>query len=367
MRRSFFAPTSAGLFCLCLLYACAKTGAPPAPDDLAGIPDGGAFEDEPLDAKSAAAQRNLAEVGDLGLEFEAIAISNPAELEAAGLAADGESAPFLAPLLAALAEGVGDADYVLTFDPTATIFPLIRNADGAPLIAVSRVDRDIPTCTTRVSTALEDGEDAVGYGARAGTLTQGICGAIAAAHSFLALNLVPRDKLVDGGNFKERPLKKIQGRNRKQMTKKRLQKLHEAAGATVCRAGAGDFRTNNLGALRNFNRTLSGFVNDPAHDWDCTLFVRTRKGGKDVLAHFEHVTGVSLAADGGASITTTNGLDQGNQKDTVPVDPGTNSWASQPGGDPPFKLTQCTGRDGANTVKSTPNAGLVNYLCCRKP
>lgn len=356
---------SASLFCLALVCACSK-GQAPADGDLADIPDGARFEDQPLNAEAAAAQRELAQVDDLGLGFEAIAISSQADLEAAGLRADEESAPFLAPLLGVLAEGVADADYLLTFDPDATVFPDIQNAEGAPLIAVSGVDRDIPTCTTRFSAALEDGEDAVGYGGRAGTLTRGVCGGIAAAHSFLALDLVPRGTLVDGDTFKERPLRRIQGRNRRQMTKRRLQRLHEAAGATVCRTGAGDFRTNNLGAMRNFNRTLSGFVNDPDHDWDCTLFVRTRQRGKDVLAHFEHVTGVSTAG-GATSITTTNGLDQGNQTDSVPVSPGTNTWTSRPGGTPPFKLTSCTGRNGDDVVESTPNAGLANYLCCRTP
>ena len=151
------------------------------------------------------------------------------------------------------------------------------------------------------------------------------------------------------------------------MTTGRLRKLHEAAGATDCRLPGGvGFATDDRQALARFNRELSALVNDPTSTWDCTLFVRTRQNGKDILAHFEHITSVSTSG-GKTSIGTVNGFDQGNQKDKVPVNPGQNTWTSDPGGDPPFSLTGSTAKDQKDLVAGTPNVGLVNYLCCRRP
>ncbi|MGQ0594094.1 MAG: hypothetical protein ACT4QB_16050 [Gammaproteobacteria bacterium] len=334
------------------------------------MPDGDAVGDEPVDPAVEAEQRKLAQLNDLGVDLLSISISSPAELEGASLRTPGAGgAPFLATVTAKLLIGLRDADYVLVFDPgrTEPLVPNLRGTEGAPLIAIQRIDRAVPTCTTWVSTAAQPGEDLIGYGRRIGTATDGICGGIAAMHSFLQLGAVRREDVVDGANFKEGPLRVVQGSNRKQMTPARLRKLHEAVGATTCQMpGGAGFATNNRGALERFNSELNGFLNDPNNTWDCTLFVRTRRDGKDVLAHFEHVVSVSTSG-GKTSIGTANGFDQGNQTDQVPVNPGQNTWTSEPGSNPPFSLTGSTGANGGDLVRGTPNVGLVNYLCCRRP
>ncbi len=351
-----------------VLVACAGT-APPVQPPEAELPDGSLFLDEPPAPGVAARAAEWATLEDPGVELPSLLLTSLSDLELAELSpGDERSAPFFEVLLEILVEGLDDANYLLAFDPEAEPFPDFRNGDGVPLVSISRIDRELSTCTTRAETAAEEGEDLTGYGGRQKTATEGICGGIAVAHSFLELNLLDaRNKLRNGDNFNARNLAKLQGSNRKQMTLKRLRQLHQAGGATVCRAPAGaGFETKNLGALRNFNRQLSRFVNDPNRDWDCSLFVRTRSRDGDVLAHVEHVTAVTTRA-GTTSIRTLNGFDQGNQRDRVPLAPGTNTWTSTPGGSPPFKLTSCTGRNGAATVRSTPNVGLVNYVCCRRP
>lgn len=333
------------------------------------VPDGDVGSDEPRDPAIEESERMLAEVEDAGLDLTAAAISSPAELEELKLrGADASDEPFLDIVRRTILAGLDDAAYVLLFDADREgAAPDLRGIDGQSLIAIERIDRDVPKCTTWVSALSEPDEDLVGYGGRMETATEGICGGIAAMHSFLELGAVNREDVIDGDHFRENPLGRVQGSNRKSMTLRRLQRLHEAAGATTCRMpGGAGFDTSNRGGLERFNRELSGYVNDPNATWDCTLFVRTRRHGKDILAHLEHVSSVTMSG-GTASIRTVNGFEQGNQADRVPVNPGENTWESTPVGTPPFSLTGSTARNRDDLVRGIPNVGLVNYLCCRRP
>jgi len=146
-------------------------------------------------------------------------------------------------------------------------------------------------------------------------------------------------------------------------------RAHKKAGAKSCKK-AGVFKTNNIGGLDRFNRDLNKYVNDPNNTWDCTVFVQSKdRNGKMILAHMEHVTAVSLTPGTGrfknASISTLNGLDQGNQSTTVPSAPGTNTWTSTPGGTNPLRLSGSTHAQAANYLRSIAPVQKVSYVCCK--
>lgn len=270
-------------------------------------------------------------------------------------------------ILDTVTKGLEENDYIFMFDRSRKNHqkPMILGPNGTPLVAIRRMAKTDPTCTTWISVAMKPNETEVGYGGRIGAATRGICGGIAAMHSLLLLNLVNRDDVIDGTHLKKGPLLSLQGSNRTQMTERRLRKLHEQAGAKTCSTQGGTgFPTNNRSGLERFNRELREKMNDPDHTWDCTVFLRTRKEGKWVLSHFEHVESVK-GSDASTTITTTNGLDQGNQRDTVPASPGSNIWSSRPGQNPPFTLTGSTSKDGDKYMKGIPPVGMVKFLCCR--
>ena len=296
-------------------------------------------------------------------------ISTPAELTELKLSTPNkQDEVHLELILATIEDGLRENDYIFLFDPEQAEAgqPLILNPSGVPLIAIRRWVRLQPTCTTWITVRKHEDETDQGYGGRIRAGTRGICGGIAAMHSLLLLGLVDRNDVIDGDNFKEGPLRQIQGRNTTQMSERRLRELHEGAGATTCQTQGGTgFPTNNAAGMQRFNRELRQKMNDPNHTWDCTVFMRTRRNGKWVLGHFEHVESVT-GNDAATTITTTNGLAQGNQTDTVPASPGSNTWSSNPGGTPPFKLTGSTHDDAEAYKSGIPAVGIVKYLCCRQ-
>lgn len=325
---------------------------------------------EPRDPAIEAEEAEGAFLEDTGFDLIAFNIDSPEGLEEVGLeGATDEDQPFLEPVLQTITEGLVDATYVLLFEPepTQSTVPQLLGPERLPLVSITRIDRTVPTCTTVVSTQAEDGEDAVGYGGRIRSLTEGICGGIAVLHSWIELGATTRDNATNGNNFKRAAVNQAQGTNKRQMTHRFLRQQHEAVGATDCRTrpGAGVTTANRQG-LNLFAQDLSRLVNDPNNTWDCTLFVRTRGRNGDVLAHFEHINSVTMAGNS-FQINTVNGFAQGNGRTTVPANPGTNTWTANPGAAPPFSLTGTTATRPRNLVRGTPNVGIVNYLCCKKP
>lgn len=326
---------------------------------------------EPRDPAIEAAEAEGCLLEETGLGLVAVNVDSPEGLAEVGLAGAGAAdRPFLEPVLETVTAGLADATYVLLFDPAPTepTAPRLLGPQQMPLVNIARIDRTVPTCTTVVSTRAEEGEDAVGYGGRIGTLTEGICGGIAVLHSWIELGATTREAATDGDNFKKKAVDTAQGTNKKKMTHKFLQRQHERVGATDCRrqTAGGGLTTSNRQGLEQFVRNLKALVDDPDNTWDCTLFVRTKGRNGDLLAHFEHIDSVRSVGNG-LEIKTVNGFAQGNGSTTVPASPGTNTWTANPGGNPPFKLTATTATRPRDLVRSTPNVGLVNYLCCKTP
>ena len=337
-----------------------------APDDPAD--DGGASDDGGDDGGNPVADADPTSAEDQGMTShppspDEVWVRSPADLEALGLRAQGaRGEALLTAVMETIEGGLEDGDYGLLFTSKPTRSAPVVDGERRGLVLLRRIDREGPTCTTVASV------DAGSGGGRIRAATKGICGGIACMHSALELGLVKRDEVIAGKNFEEKPLKKLQGRNRKSMSFERLQRVHEALGASKCqiRGGKRGYDTGNAGGLGRFNTELGKFVNDKKHDWDCTILVRTKHRGKWVLAHYEKVRSVKRNADGSTTITTTNGLDQGNQTDRVPAAPGKNTWTSNPGEDPPFSLTGSTHADAAKYMKLPP-VGNAKFLCCRKP
>lgn len=303
-----------------------------------------------------------------GPDLEATWIRSKPDLERLALVPDDSTdriaVASLVDLQLTIAQGLPQNHYVLLFDTAPREAP-IRDARKRPLIGIRRIDapwdRQSPTCSTWVSTT-------GGGGGALRAATRGICGGIAVLHSLLALDKVPRDQVVEGDHFKEDPLRRIQGPDRDRMSERRLVRLHQSAGLDRCESrGAGDgFVTSNRDGLKIFNRELARRVRDPDHQWDCTIFVRRKVGGRWTLAHFEHVESVRRQGEG-LVIETTNGLDQGNQTDAVPISPGTNTWTSTPGGAPPFSLTGSTHPQANDYLRDIPKPNRVKLICCRSP
>lgn len=354
-----------------LLTACSLLASEPAgivPADLDVVPESTL---EPRDARVETEEAEGALLDDPGIDRVAIVVDSAKALARVELAGEGEGdRPFLDAVVNAMQAGLADATYVLLFEPAAGPPPtpnLRGGPERLPLVGVSRIDRTVPTCTTMVSTRAEAGEDAVGYGARIGALTEGICGGIAVLHSWIELGATTRAAATHGASFRKKAVDAAQGSNREKMTHRFLRRQHERVGATDCRSrpGAGATTSNRQG-LELFLRDLSALVNDPNHTWDCTLFVRTRGRDGDLLAHFEHIESVRQSG-GSTLIRTTNGFAQGNGRTTVPASPGTNTWTASPGGNPACRLTGTTATRPPNLVGGVPNVGIVNYLCCKKP
>lgn len=356
------------------LGACGSLGGGNRPDapgilevDFDDVPESPLAPRQP---EIEAAEAEGALVEDPGLGLLAVVVESPESLAEVGLtAAAEEEQPFLDAVTTAVTAGLAEATYVLLFEPQPTepTKPWLLGPDRLPLVEIARIDRTVPTCTTVVSTRAEVGEDEVGYGARIGALTEGICGGIAVLHSWIELKATTRANATNGANFKRRAVNAAQGRNKKKMTHRFLRQQHERVGATDCRTrpGAG-VTTGSRQGLDLFARDLMALVEDPRTTWDCTLFVRTKGRNGDLLAHFEHIESVTKVGNN-YQIKTTNGFNQGNGSTTVPASPGTNTWTASPGGNPAFKLTGTNATRPRNLVRGTPNVGIVNYLCCKKP
>lgn len=354
-----------GLLLACSVSVSSSTSPPPEEPKTPPVTDDPPVTDEPSDSDDAV---DPTRPEDQGMTQHAPSpdeawVGSPADLETLGLRSQGEEGEaLLAAVVETIGAGLEDAEYGLLFTAEPSELAPVVDAEGRGLELLRRVAREQPTCTTAAS---------VEAGSGGGTIraaTKGICGGIACMHSALEIGLLERDQVVAGKHFEERWLRKLQGRDRKNMKFDRLQEVHEELGAKKCqiRGGERGFDTGNAGGLGRFNKDLSRFVNDRKHDWDCTILVRTMHRGKWVLAHYEKVESVRRSADGTTTIKTANGLDQGNQTDRVPASPGTNTWTSKPGGTPPFSLTGSTHKDAAK-YKKLPAVGSAKFLCCRKP
>ncbi|HVV87765.1 MAG TPA: hypothetical protein VHE35_32220 [Kofleriaceae bacterium] len=141
---------------------------------------------------------------------------------------------------------------------------------------------------------------------------------------------------------------------------------HRRGGAGECKQkGAGDgIATVNRNAFKDLLDDLVRKKSDTP-PWDCTLLFQTRDADRNLtFAHFEHVESATTRG-GTTTITTTNGLDQGNQSTTVPASPGSNTWTATPGGSPPMSLSGSTSANADLYRRTVPPVGNVTLVCCR--
>lgn len=308
-------------------------------------------------------------------------IKNKSQLDEVGLWAETvAAAEYLTELRRTLRRGLKRNRYWLLFRG-ADAPPqehVIRNIEGLQLTSVVRVDKK----GTKCSSMFRVDDDEVGGGASLENATRGICGVIAVLHSLEKLDLVERDQIVDGDHLSRKAVeaikKKYQNKHTNQMTKKKLRKAHQDFGTGVCKQ-QNDAVTSNLGGLDNFVKNLNKYVNDPKRHWDCTLYVKSGDGKKTTLAHYEHVTGMTVSDSGkgkggrtilNGTVTTMNGFAQGNQSSTVPANPGSNTWSLRPGETPPMNMSDArngSGRQDDETrdrKDATPPVQKVSFICC---
>ena len=279
---------------------------------------------------------------------------------------------YLDDLAEAMFEGLATNNYSITLKPWEfQELALVNEESGMMISDIVRIHKQIddqsPSCTTWIS--LDDEELAAG--GSGSTANRGVCGAIATLHSIVKLKFIKPEQVFSDGYIKKKAIKAVQKMQAIPlgMTEKELIKVHKAAGAKVCKA-SGRFKTNNPSGLSRFNQSLSRFVNDRNKTWDCSLFVRSKKKNRFTLAHVEHVTGMTTQPVRNsrfvkAKIATLNGLDQGNQKTTIPQSAGSNTWDSNPKARPSCKLSGSTHEDGAKYIKALPAVQYINYVCCR--
>ena len=104
-----------------------------------------------------------------------------------------------------------------------------------------------------------------------------------------------------------------------------------------------------LGALTCVIDLVAGCATDAAQAVDTGPFVLMPVDTDDDLA-----------------IETTDGLEQGDQRTTVPVNPGTNTWNSEPGGLPAFEYGGGSHPRAGDYARGLGAIREVNYLCCAK-
>ena len=96
-------------------------------------------------------------------------------------------------------------------------------------------------------------------------------------------------------------------------------------------------------------------ASDPSH-------ATPRDARSDSIAFFK----TAGDTDDDLAIETTDGLEQGDQRTTVPVNPGTNTWNSEPGGLPAFEYGGGSHPRAGDYARGLGAIREVNYLCCAK-